>query len=52
MEREIATMYRVERMTGIKPQVQRLDVEAVQRGGSSVTDLLSQGLAWNAAKDA
>ena len=52
MEQEIATMYRVERMTGVKPQVQRLDVEAIQRGGSSVTDLLSQGLAWKAAKDA
>jgi hypothetical protein len=50
MEQEIATMYRVERMTGVKPQVQRLDVEAVQRGGSSITDLLSQGLAWTAAK--
>jgi Putative mono-oxygenase ydhR len=49
MEEEIRTMYRVKAMTGMDPIVQRWDVEAIQQGLHSVTDLKSTGLAWDAA---
>ncbi len=45
MEQEIASMHRVEDMTGVAPRVTRLDVEAVQEGIHSATDLRSIGLA-------
>ena len=48
MEKEIRTMYRVEAMTGVAPEILTLDVEAIQEGHHDVADLLSIGLAWQA----
>ena len=47
MEEEIDTMYRVEAMTGVRPEVTRLDIEAIQEGRHPQTDLRSVGAAWS-----
>ena len=46
MEEEIASMYRVEAMTGVPPAITRLDVEAIQEGNYVSGDLCSMGAAW------
>jgi Putative mono-oxygenase ydhR len=44
-EQELATMGRVQAMTGVAPRIDRFDVEAVQEGDYSLGDLRRAGLA-------
>jgi hypothetical protein len=44
-EQELATMGRVQAMTGVAPRIDRFDVEAVQEGDHTLGDLRQAGLA-------
>jgi hypothetical protein len=49
LERELADPHGIEELTGIRPAVQRFDVEAVQEGRHSVTNRFATGKAWSPA---
>jgi hypothetical protein len=48
LERELADPHSIEEITGVKPAVQRFDVDAIQEGLHSVTNRFAAGKAWSA----
>ena len=49
LERELADPHSsIEQLTGVKPAVQRFDVDAIQEGLHSVTNRFAAGKAWSA----
>jgi hypothetical protein len=49
LEHELAAMHGIEERTGVKPKVQRFEVEAIQEGRHSVSNRLAVGKAWSPA---
>ena len=47
LERELADPHSIEALTGVKPRVQRFDVEAIQEGIHQTDNRFASGKAWS-----